>query len=210
MEMGDTLTENQSDIEERESRWPSAEDRAFVEVHPLYGARVAERTDERLYRMITGFREAGDLLVEQGELEPYRRRNLLYPVIFTYRQSLELHLKYLLMAYGPLAGEAPDFPNHGLKRLWLKCKRVILFFEGDHEPAETFEAVEGRLAEFDAVDPGSDAFRFAHNTRGEPTILPCETVDLSNLRTVMASLHNVLECIDYQLRYGRDITPCGH
>ena len=93
-------------------RWPNAYDRAFVEVHPFQGAWVSKGTDERLCRMIKGFHEAGDLVVEQSMAERHRGLNLLYPAIFNYRQSLELRLKYLLMAYGPLADEAPDFRSH--------------------------------------------------------------------------------------------------
>src|ERR1700730_13950618 len=103
---------------DHETRWPSVGDRAFVEVAPFRGAWVASRTDERLYRMIKGFHEAGDLLVAESRAEPHRAQNLLYPTIFAYRQSLELRLKYFLMAYGPLAGEKPDFRAHGLQELW--------------------------------------------------------------------------------------------
>jgi hypothetical protein len=53
--------------------------------------------------MIKGFREAGDLAAMEGAADPNRAQNLLCPVIFNYRQALELQLKYLLMAYGPLS-----------------------------------------------------------------------------------------------------------
>ncbi len=192
--------------------WPREGEKAFVEVHPWQGAWAAKRTDERLYRMIKGFHEAGDLLVAESTANSRRSMNLLFPAIFSYRQSLELRLKYLLMAYGPLAGEAPDFQSHGLKALWSKCRRVILHFEGNARPADhqTFNAVDAQIAEFDAVDPGSDSFRFAHNTKGEAVELRVTEIDLSSLQRVVASLHNFLECVDYQLRYGYGISPCEH
>ena len=194
------------------SRWPVATDRAFIDVHPLHGALVAKRTDERLYRMINGYCETAHQLVELSETEPHLRQNFIYPVVFLYRQSIELHLKYLLMAYARLAGDAPDFRNHDLVSLWSRCKRVFQFFEGTPEPAdkEMFEAVEGRITEFDVVDPGSDAFRFAHDTKGQGINLPMSFVNLPNLRKVVASLHNFLECVDWQLAYGFDIAPCEH
>ena len=79
--------------------------------------------------MIKGFHEAGDLLVSESEAEPHRAQNLIYPAIFAYRQSLELRLKYLLLEFGPLAGEPPEFRTHDLKAIWLKFTRVIAFFE---------------------------------------------------------------------------------
>ena len=94
----------------------------------------------------------------------------------------------------------------------MKCRRVILFFENRSEPAdkEAFQAVDALIAEFDAVDPGSDAFRFAHDTKGHLIRLAVSEIDLSNLREVVGSLHNFLECVDWHLRYSCDITPCRH
>ncbi len=116
---------------------PNLRDKVFVEVPAFRGAWIAKRTDERLYRMIKGFREAGDLLVAESAAEPHRAMNLLYPVIFNYRQSLELRLKYPLMACGPHAGEMPDYRQHRLKGLWSKCRRVILFFVNSLESPDS-------------------------------------------------------------------------
>jgi hypothetical protein len=113
---------------------PNLRDKVFVEVPAFRGAWIAKRTDERLYRMIKGFREAGDLLVAESAAEPHRAMNLLYPVIFNYRQ---LRLKYPLMACGPHAGEMPDYRQHRLKGLWSKCRRVILFFVNSLESPDS-------------------------------------------------------------------------
>jgi hypothetical protein len=61
--------------------------------------------------------------------------------------------------------------------------------------AEALRAAEALTAEFDAVDPGSDAFRFAHDTKGRSVKLALSEVDLANLRKVMANLHNFLKCV---------------
>src|SRR5260370_42377188 len=92
-------------MEELGVRWPQASDKAFVETHPLRGAWAAGAGDERLYRMIKGFHESGDLLVAETEQLPRRAMDLLYPIIFNYRRSLELRLKYLVLAYAPLPHE---------------------------------------------------------------------------------------------------------
>ncbi len=200
------------ETEELDSQWPTGMDRAFLEVHPLQGAIVAEQTEERVSRIIKGYCEAGHSLVEQSDAEPYLRRNFLYPILFLYRQSIESHLKYLLLAYGPLAGEKGNFRSHDLMGLWSSCKSIIQFFDCNTEPAdkETVQAVECHIAEFDAIDPRSDAWRFAHDTRGRPIKLPMGTIDLLNLRRVVASIHNFLECVNWQLRYGYSITPCKY
>jgi hypothetical protein len=187
--------------------WPSLGDRAFVEARPFHGAWVANRADERLFRMIKGFHEAGDLLISEAAAEPRRALNLVYPAIFAYRQSLELHLKSLLVEFGPWAGESPDFRTHDLKTLWSKCKRVIAFFESNLRPKdeEAFNAAEARIAEFDAVDPGSDAFRFAHDTKGRCVKLNVSEIDLPNLRRVMADLNNFFECVACHIQHKIDM-----
>ena len=162
--------------------------------------------------MIKGFREGGDLLVTETDSNPRRAMDLLYPIIFAYRQSLELRLKYLLMAYAPLADQEPDYRSHDLKKLWEKCRRVVRVLEGDAQSSDNvaFAAADALFAEFDAVDPGSDAFRFAHTTKGKPIKLALWTVDLPNLRAVIAGLHNFLECVDLHLHYGHGVPRCEH
>jgi hypothetical protein len=116
------------------------------------------------------------------------------------------------MAYRPLADEVPNFRSHNLKDLWASCKRLILDFESANEPADkqTFQAVDFQISEFQAIDPHSDAFRFAYDTKGRRIKLPMATVDLPNLRRVMSEIHNFLECVDWQLCYGYGVTACDH
>jgi hypothetical protein len=192
--------------------WPKPGERAFVKVAGFRGAWAAKNTDERLYRMIKGFHEAGDLIVAESRWEPRSSLNLLFPAIFAYRHSRELRLKYLVMAYGPLAGEKPDHRTHDLRKLWMKCRRIVLYFEGGSEPSDkdAFDAVGTQIAEFAAVDAGSDAFRFAHNTLGQSIQLAITEIDLIELKKVVASIHNFLECLDLHLHHGYGVPRCAH
>ncbi len=112
-----------------------------------------------------------------------------------------------MVEFGPTAGEAPEFRAHDLKALWSKCKRVVAFFESNFQPSdgEAFRAADALIAEFDAAYPGSDAFRFAHDTKGRFVKLALSEVDLANLGKVMANLHNFLECVACHLNYIKDM-----
>jgi hypothetical protein len=158
--------------------------------------------------MVRGFCEAGHHLVEQTETDPILRRNLVYPVVYLYRQSIELRLKYFLIEYGPLVGETPKFKGHDLESLWLSFKHVVTQFEGTAELAdeEVFKVVEHAIVEFNAIDPRSDAFRFAHTTQGKTIDVHVDIIDLLNLRQVVAGLHNFFECVDWQLQYSAEST----
>ncbi len=59
------------------TQWPRVSDKVFVAALPFRGGWIANRTDERLFRMIKGFHEAGDVLVSESEGEPRRAQNLI-------------------------------------------------------------------------------------------------------------------------------------
>lgn len=185
-----------------ESAWPKIGAKVFEEVHALLGATAAHDTGERQYRMIRGYHRGADVLVEQAESQPHERANLLYPIVFCYRQSLELRLKDLLITYGPDANEAPDFKSHTLEQLWAKWKRVLVHFAsnpGNIDPDTS--VVESHIAEFARVDPRSFNFRFSFKTDGQPIELPIDSSDLPTLRKTIASIHNFLECTDLVLHH---------
>src|ERR1700730_3625582 len=191
--------------------WPRRGMTAFVETKPFGGAWVARRADERMYRMIKGFHEAGDLLIAECKAEPERAKNLVYPAVFAYRQAVELRMKNILIEFGAMGGEKPNFRTHDLVDLWARSRRVIDRFESQltAQDFETIEAAEAQIAEFDALDPGSDAFRFAHDSKGKLIKLKLSEIDLENLRSAMGSLLEFLECAAYHLRYLQEVAARG-
>jgi hypothetical protein len=191
--------------------WPRRGMRAFIETRPFGGAWVAQRADERMYRMIKGFHETGDLLIAESKAEPRRAQNLVYPALFAYRQAVELRLKNILIDFGPIGGEKPNFRTHDLVHLWARSRRVIerLHSHLSTQEFETLEAAEAQIAEFDAVDPGSDAFRFAHDTKGKLIKWKLSEIDLDNVRMAIGSLLEFLECVAFHLQYLQDVAT-GH
>jgi hypothetical protein len=200
----------EAEADDLPSLWPRRGMRAFIETQPFGGAWMARRADERMYRMIKGFRQAGDLLIAECEAEPERAQNLVYPALFAYRQAVELCLKNILIEFGAVGGEKPNFRTHDLVELWAQCRRVIQEFDSQlgGQDIETIEAAEAQIAEFNEVDPGSDAFRFAHNSKGKLIKLKLSEIDLDNLRRAMGSLLEFLECVAHHLRYLQDAASC--
>jgi hypothetical protein len=83
---------------------------------------------------------------------------------------------------------------------------VIERFDGElsvHD-LETIEAAEAQIAEFDSIDPRSDAFRFVHDTTGKLINLKLSEIDIDNLRRAMGGLLEFLECAVCHLRYLQD------
>src|SRR5688572_11153260 len=107
------------DLLSRDFRWPSGADKPFVSSCDVDRDSIIERRPEgRIIIMIDGYKKAGDLLVEQTVENQHWRDALLYPAIFTYRQFIELSLKYLIATYGGTVGVAPNWKDHDLQTLW--------------------------------------------------------------------------------------------
>jgi hypothetical protein len=187
-----------SDDDDLDMRWPTARDKLFVQAPPAYGAWTAEDVRERLWRMIHGYRHIADLAVDESENTPHLRHNLIYPIVFAYRHSLELALKQLLEDYGHFAEQEPEFREHSLAKIWPRCRELIEHFNPGTDPAP-LEILEQLVDEFTQVDPGSYFFRYASDTRGKMLDLKISCIDLLELRKVMAGIHNFLECVDMQI-----------
>src|ERR1700692_2298612 len=94
-----------ADILNREFRWPKRGDKAFsVSENWQQNARVVTGVHSRLVIMMTGYKAAADLLVEKSQRSGFDRDTLVYPIMFTYRQFIELELKYLIATYGFTVG----------------------------------------------------------------------------------------------------------
>lgn len=164
----------------------------------LDNALVTRHAWSRLVVMMNGYREAANMLVERATEHRSDGDSLLYPIIFCYRHSLELELKYVLVTYGRHAGEGPDWQNHDLDRLWPSVRRVIEYFDPDPDPSETaaLSAVEECIAEFAKIDAGSFTFRYPVNRNGQPIEVSFDRLNLAQLRDTMEGIHNFFMGLD--------------
>jgi hypothetical protein len=173
------------DLMQRPFRWPKADDRLFqVSARWDGNAVLAEHPHSRMVLMLTGYKRAADSLVKQAVEDTADRDTLVFPIIFNYRQFLELSLKYLISTYGRTVGVDPIWKSHDLTKLWTQFEAVLQAFGSDDEDGAT--AAVGRLvAEFATVDPGSFSFRYPVDTQGRPIELAHGYMDLSVLADVI-------------------------
>lgn len=94
-------------------RWPTKGDKPFVvSDDQLDNANIANDGFTRLVLMMSGYKEAADLMVERSTNDRALRDMLVFPIIFNFRQFLELSLKYQLAVYGPHVSIRPK--NNGV------------------------------------------------------------------------------------------------
>ena len=196
-----------TDLLHKEFRWPKAGDRMFVPANKWWhNASVDDSTIPRTVFMESGFKEAGDLLVEKAREDDYYSSILIYPIMFCYRHSLELALKYIITTYGRAAGVPPNTKEHDLARLWPHCRGVIEYFHPKNDdPA--LDAVEACIAEFAKIDPGSDTFRYATTSKGRPITINLPPVDLLQLRDTMEAIHNCFAGTDGYIDHAISSAP---
>lgn len=173
---------------DREFRWPRKGDRPFIQsASRQHNALIEPSAHGRLVMMMAGYKRAADLLVECGEADRFDRDALVYPIIFNYRQFIELSLKHLIATYGPAVGIKAIWNKHDLSELW-KAFTKLLDGYGCQDVEETDPVVAEIIAEFSKVDPASFSYRYPVDTKGNPIPITHEELDLKALADVMHAL----------------------
>lgn len=185
-----------SDLLEEDFRWPTISDKSFSAGQPAYGAFLSSHPEERMYHLTGGYKLAADLLVEQAEVQSWRRRKLVYPIVFCYRHYLELTLKAALQHYGSLGELTSAWAHHKLEDLWRDYRTLLCAVGGDSSEDKATDAVEQCVAEFAKIDPTSDAFRYPTNRRGQPFTADIEMLDLASLRDTMDAIENYFVAVE--------------
>jgi hypothetical protein len=107
-------------------RWPTAGDRLLVAATEEDGGAAIERHGySRLVFMTDGYKVAADILVEEAIADRISRYDLIYPILFCYRQFIELSLKGLIESYGARVGVRAPGNIHDLKKLLKSFRRVL-------------------------------------------------------------------------------------
>lgn len=122
----------------RPFRWPTAADKLF-QVSPRWdgNAVLADHPHSRMVLMLTGYKRAADSLVKQAAEDTADRDTLVFPIIFNYRQFLELSLKYLISTYGRSVGVDAIWNSHDLSKLWSQFEAVLEGFGLEDEDGAT-------------------------------------------------------------------------
>src|SRR5436305_1442713 len=71
--------------------WPAAGDRLFTAAtEDEGGAGIEQSAYSRFVFMTNGYKDAADMLVQEALADPLSRYDLIYPIIYCYRQYIEL------------------------------------------------------------------------------------------------------------------------
>ncbi len=168
-----------------EFRWPRLGDRPFVVAgDPLENAEIENDGFARLVLMMEGYKKAADLMIEASTGDRYTRDILVFPIIFSYRQYIELSLKYHLATYGPRVRIEPNWRSHDLEELWAAFMGMLELY-GTVDPDEADPVVAEIILEFANIDPASYAYRYPVDRQGNPLRIAYSEFYLPTLADVM-------------------------
>ncbi len=139
-----------------------------------------------------GCKDAADALIWALSERKASLDSLIYPLVFLYRQGLELQLKLILPLARRLAGkEAVVDHQHGLMPLWSELRQHLEQLK-PHEDDKELPAIEDFIRQLDTVDPGSFAFRYPTTKRGEVSLPELRHVNVRHLSEIMDTVFMLL------------------
>jgi hypothetical protein len=178
----------------KELPWPEKGDRLFQSGDDWWHNACLnyDLDDWELY--IKGYKRAGDVMADYIKQTTCDQDSLIFPIVFVYRQYLELRLKVLIKDCRELFDEPSDYMRgHALGPLWAECKRLLKKLEPKISMKD-FEAVDEGIQQFIKLDPGSTAFRYPISASGDKS-LPADLkyINIRNLAEVMDKLSGFFE-----------------
>ncbi len=144
-------------------------------------------------RYTEGFRRAADVLSNYVFTSTVDLDDVAMPILYCYRQSIELRLKYLLALGGMLERkDVLPVSSHDLMYLWRKVRPVLEQNWGTGGPT-ILDRVARVLDEFAKLDSGGYGFRYPVDLKGAPSLSPELTINLHNVRTVASRAEQHLD-----------------
>ena len=145
----------------------------------------------------SGYENAGAALVKACQKEPHQRHSLIYPILFNYRHSIELAMKWIIARYGTYSSaETGDTQHHNLWQLWKLSKKIIIEVGSEDDAISVVEKV---IKDFHDLDKTALAFRYSRDKNGTTIALPDGVIDLENICDVMKAVSHFFEGVDGQL-----------
>jgi len=143
-----------------------------------------------------GYKALADMGVQHAldPLEWHPLDTLVYPVVFCYRQYLELRLKELIMTAGDLLDQRLIAPtNHRLLDLWQAVRPLLQDIWSSESLEQEAEKIDNVVKQFASLDPQSMAFRYPVDTKGNRSLPGLRYV---NVKRVKDAIHEIAPTLD--------------
>jgi hypothetical protein len=154
---------------------------------------VIWKTGNDWFAYANGYRIAADRLVESIMQDRMEIDFLVYPIVFLYRQSIELYLKCIIKDSKNLLELGGSFPkNHNILKLWIEAQSLLIKIwpEGQEED---LDKIGYFIKQFSEHDPSSESFRYPEDKKGQKAIKDISHINLRHLKEIM---NDLIESLD--------------
>ena len=142
----------------------------------------------------TAYKEAADKLAKEVINSHRQQDTLVYPIVFLYRQYIELRLKEIIREGRRLLEEPRGFPmHHRIHDLWPIAKKIIEKVFVDEDAKQNYEFAEHVFAEFSNYDPESFSFRYPTDKNGNNPLSGLTHINVRHLAETIDLLAKILE-----------------
>jgi hypothetical protein len=169
-------------------------DKLFTDDEPDWSDNACLNWGGDWHVYVSGFRQGARKLVDEVARTQADQDFLVYPIVFAYRQYLELVIKTIIVWGRRLRDVPVEIPRtHRLLTLWRNARRLLEEIY-PNDSTDGLEAVEETIAQFATVDDESFAFRYPVRTDGRPS-LPLDLVrfNLRHFAEQIEAAGNLLE-----------------
>jgi hypothetical protein len=140
-----------------------------------------------------GFRRAAEVLSDHVRAQPADAGDLVMPIMYCYRHSIELRLKQLLLLDGLLTKEdVKPLAIHDLRRLWSSVRPILQRTLSARTSAQIGRA-EIVLYELADLDCDGQRFRYDLTKGGEASLPSAVLLNMDIVRAVMPKLEEFLD-----------------
>jgi len=184
--------------------WPNKGDELFKADTDGYHNAVLNCWGDSLESYIAGYKRAADLLVGYIKDSHNDQDILVFPIVFLYRQYVELRLKDIIKNGNHLLDNQLGYSkSHNLLKLWESCRKIIEKLWPKGTP-EDLDAVEECIMQFSEEDPESTAFRYPTNKKGEASLPNRLYINLRNVSDVITKVSGLLDGTSYAIAHYLD------
>ncbi|MFB2937891.1 hypothetical protein ACE1B6_21800 [Aerosakkonemataceae cyanobacterium BLCC-F154] len=143
--------------------------------------------------MAEGYYNGADILVKHVIENGTGQDTLVYPIVFLYRQHLELRFKEIIREGWLLLNEGQDFPiTHDLQILWGLVKKVIEKLWPDEEKTQEEGLIEHIVNDFSTLDGQSFSFRYPEDKEGNNPLAGLQYINIRHLSEMLKEAYNFL------------------
>jgi len=145
-----------------------------------------------------GYKHSAEILVRECIADRTLNDIVVFPIVFLYRQYIELRLKEIIINLLYCTNGSKDFPtHHRIDELW---KDFIRLYDslGEDTSDKYLQNAACVIKELSAADPVSMAFRYPVDKKGND-LLDLTHINIRNFGEVMERLANLLDAISDQV-----------